>query len=103
MMNDLISQLESTLRAEGHWPPPDGWNPTSKAWTDLLTALPFIPFRLHPLPANVQAFLDVHPDLDTGELDAVSDLLERLFEIPASHLVILDGDRQFSVFANPAP
>lgn len=95
-LTPIFDSLEKQLRAEGQWPPPEGWSPSSPEWTSLFDE-PFISFPLHPLPPNVQIFLDAMPCDDWGELDAISDLLEHLYTIPPGYIVVPMGGDQFHV------
>lgn len=58
-----------------------GADPASPEFQELLHAEPFISFPIHPLPPQVQAFLDAHPDLDQRECDAISEVLERIYQL----------------------
>lgn len=96
LLSPILASLEKELREEGKWPPAKGWSPFSPEWASLFEE-PFISFQLHPLPSNVQCFLDDMPGDEWGELDAVSDLLEQLYVIPPGFIVVPMGGDQFDV------
>lgn len=97
-MSDLRPFLEAVLTGQP-LPPLDGadpnWrgiDPASPEWQDALAADPFLSFPIHPLPPNVQAFIDAHPDLDGRERDAISDLLEQLYHLDTARFAVIhDG------------
>lgn len=103
MLTPLLTALEADLRASGGWPPPDGWTPDSPEGRELLAAEPFIAFRLHPLPVKVQAFINSQTDLDASERDAISDLLENLYDLPAKGFTVVPDGDGYTVFRDVSP
>lgn len=91
LIQTRLKELENTLRSEGHWPPPDGWDPSSPEGKGMLHADPFVSFPIHPLPPTLQQFIDTHQPLDQGELDSIAELLEQIHHIQPPWFVYCDG------------
>jgi hypothetical protein len=81
---DIVTQAEQRLRVAGQWPPVDGedYNLNDPQLRRELLSMDEVNFRLHPLPPEVQKYLDdLNRPMTDSEQDVICDYLDRVFNL----------------------
>lgn len=83
-ITDIVASAEARLRAEGHWPPaPEagvGYDLNDPHLRKELLSMDEVHFRIHPLPPEIQSFIDsLGREISDSEQDVICDYLDKLY------------------------